>query len=114
MPSTRTGTPTGPLRVEPAKPAMSVRSGAAGVAGATSSTDSPGSMAAGSAIDLEAFVGDHERLDRDLVVAGVERRSGVLRGPGPVEVPPHDLLTVLVEEKDRPGGPPDAAVERLH
>src|SRR4051812_29299684 len=113
--STRTGRPTGPRRVRPRNTATSVRNGSSPVAARSKVRETPGSaalvMSARSRVDHEALDGQHERLHGDLVLGRVERRSGVLRRPGPVEVPPHDLLAVLVEHHDRAGRAPHAAVE---
>ena len=54
-------------------------------------------------VEHEAFVGDLERLDRHVVVLGVERRALPLGGPALAEVPLQGRLTGLVEQLDGAG-----------
>src|SRR5437588_5441459 len=51
--------------------------------------------------ELKSFVGELEGLDRDLVVARVERRPLPLAGPGLDDVPAQHLLVSFVEKHDR-------------
>src|SRR5437660_2956014 len=70
----------------------------------TSTTTSPpgrGLSRASGCDELKSFVGELEDLDRDLVVARVERRPLPLAGPGLDDVPAQHLLVSLVEKHDR-------------
>src|SRR3954454_2462108 len=53
--------------------------------------------------ELDTFVSDLERLDRDLVRLRVQRRALPFGGPAADEVPAQHRLAGLVEEDDRPG-----------
>src|SRR4051812_18511080 len=53
--------------------------------------------------ELETFVSDLERLDRDLARLRVQRWAFPLGGPAADEVPAQHRLAGFVEEDDRPG-----------
>src|SRR5262245_1459656 len=55
---------------------------------------------ASAVLHREAFVREHERLDRRLVAGRVERGGGDLRRPGVLDLPRHDRVVLFVEQLD--------------
>src|SRR5688572_8725825 len=78
----------------------------------TTSTTTPSSGAATSISDsLEAFVGDLDRLDRNLICLRVEGRAFPFADPAAAEVPPHDFVPLVVEQHDRAVAAIDASLD---